>query len=100
MHLCPRNELPLENVPIDIGLQVMPRLVTKIATDDVGLANPCDQSYGDPWQGYVCTHQGDGVSITMLGLHVSRLGLHVPKVTCVHIKLTKFYNKVTKCIAV
>ena len=79
LHYCPRNELPLKNVPINISSQVMPRLVTKIATNDVDLANPCGQSYRDPWEGYVCTHQGDGVSITMLGLRVSRLGLHVPK---------------------
>ena len=47
------------------------------------MTNTCGQSYEDPWQGYVCTHQNDEVSTTRLELHVSIIGLHMSKL-CVY----------------
>ena len=53
------------------------------------LANTCGQPYGDPWQDYVCTHQGDEVYNKVKVTRINGKVTHV-KVICAHINGTKF----------
>ena len=59
-----------------------------------------EKLYGDSCQGYVYTHESEGVSITMLGLYVSRLGLHMSKLRVHTSSRRSVHNKVTEYVAV